>query len=275
MIEIQKLNFAYRKKPDLFHELSLKLESGRITGLLGANGAGKTTLLKLIAGSLSPLSGTIEVDGKAPFLREVDTLQRVFFIQEEFALPAVRISNYIKANSHFYPDFDRELCSRCLTDFELEPSDKLHQLSHGQRKKFLVAFALATKCKLLILDEPTNGLDIPSKSLFRKIVAGSIDEQQLVIISTHQVKDVETLIDNVVVLKDGRVVFHQPTQEISEALEFTTARTVDKEAVLYYEPSPVGYKMIHRQVNGGSSSIDVELLFNAINSGKTLISQES
>jgi ABC-2 type transport system ATP-binding protein len=275
MINIQTLRFAYRKKPNLFHELSLKLESGRITGLLGANGAGKTTLLKLIAGSLSPSSGTIAVNGKVPFRREVDSLQQVFFIQEEFALPPVRISHYIKANSQFYPKFDQELCERILSEFQLEPSDKLHQLSHGQRKKFLVTFALATKCGLLILDEPTNGLDIPSKALFRKIVAGSIDEEQLVIISTHQVKDVENLIDNIVVLKDGGVVFHQPTLNISESLEFTTARTIDKDSVLYYEPSPGGYKMIQRQMNGGSSGIDLELLFNAINSGKTLITHES
>lgn len=275
MIDIKKLGFAYRKKSNLFHDLSLKLESGSITGLLGANGAGKTTLLKLISGGLFPLSGTINVGGKTPFRREVDFLQQVFFIQEEFILPAVRISDFIKANSSFYPNFDQELCKLSLAEFQLDTSEKLHQLSHGQRKKFLVAFALATKSRLLIFDEPTNGLDIPSKSLFRKIIAGSIDEEQLVIISTHQVKDVENLIDNIVVLKDGMVVFNQTTQDISDLLDFKSARTVDMDGVLYYEPAPGGYKLIQRQMNGNSSSIDVELLFNAINSGKTLIAHES
>ncbi len=85
----------------------------------------------------------------------------------------------------------------------------LNGLSHGQRKKFLIAFALSTNCSLLILDEPTNGLDIPSKSLFRKILVSSVAEEQLVLISTHQVKDIETIIDTIVVLDEGKIMYNE------------------------------------------------------------------
>ena len=275
MIEINDLSFAYPKKEMLFKDLSLRLNSGSIIGLLGTNGAGKTTLLKLLSGLLLKSAGNLEVNGFSPFERKVSFLSDIYFIPEEYYLEPVRISNYVKANSVFYPKFDHEKFNSILSSFMLDANDKLHELSHGQRKKFLVSFALATNCRLLILDEPTNGLDIPSKSLFRKIVAGSIDENQLVIISTHQVKDVENLIDDIVVLKDGSVVFHENTGTISDRLVFDASRSIDEEKVLYFEQVPGGYKSIAQQMNGSSSEIDIELLFNAINEGKHLISQEN
>ena len=268
------MDFGYKKGHYLFENLNLQLQAGHITGLLGANGAGKTSLLRIIAGTLKIREGNVLVGNKDPFSRHVSSLQQMYCVPEEFDLPAVRVSTYLKASSGFYPSFDSELCHRILDDFDLDIGDKLHELSHGQRKKFLIAFALATRCKLLILDEPTNGLDIPSKSQFRKIVAGSIEDDQLVIISTHQVKDIENLIDNIVVLKDGRVVFQQKTLGISESLSFRTDTKVNEYEALYYESAPGGYKIIEKELNGDPSNIDIELLFNAINSGKELIPQD-
>ncbi len=198
MINIQTLDFAYRKQRSLFDTLSLSLKPGSITGLLGKNGAGKTTLLKLIAGLLYPRSGVIEVNGFHPKNREPSFLSEIFLVPEEFYLPSISITTYIKANSIFYPRFDHDLMQKLLIEFELAMDNSIHRLSYGQKKKFIVSFALATKCRVLILDEPTNGLDIPSKSIFRKVMAGNLDEDQLVLISTHQVKDVENLIDNIV-----------------------------------------------------------------------------
>jgi ABC-2 type transport system ATP-binding protein len=267
MIAINDLSFAYSKQQDLFKNLSLELKPGSITGLLGINGAGKTTLLKLLSGLLSNSNGNISVNDLKPFDRKVELLREIYFLPEEYKLPSVKISSFVKAQRGFYPKFDAEKFASILQDFELKSDSQIHKLSHGQKKKFLVSFALATNCTLLILDEPTNGLDIPSKAMFRRILAGSIDEQQLVVISTHQVKDVENLIDNIVILKDGSVVFHENTTTISEKLLFSSGRDADETSGIYSEPIPGGYKSISRQSNGLASDLDIELLFNAVNSG--------
>lgn len=271
MITINELSFAYPGQQELFSKLSLKLSPGSITGLLGTNGVGKTTLLKLLSGLLAKSNGPIKVNDLNPHDRNVDLLKEIYFLPEEYFLPPIKISSYVKAHSGFYPSFNIEKFTSILKDFNLTSSVKLDKLSHGQKKKFLVSFALATNCSLMIFDEPTNGLDIPSKALFRRILAGSIDEKQLVIISTHQVKDVENLIDNIVVLKDGKVVFHENTSTISEKLVFSSGRDIDEESAIYSEAVPGGYKSIARQTNGHSSDIDIEILFNAINSGKQIL----
>ena len=270
MINIENLSYAYPKKEALFEHLNLELKPGSITGLLGVNGAGKTTLLKLLSGLISKSHGNIKVNGHSPFDRKVNFLEDIYFVPEEYFLPPVKILKYVKAYCRFYPKFDRKKFSKILADFELNEADKLHELSHGQKKKLIVSFALATNCSLLIFDEPTNGLDIPSKAVFRKIMAGFIDENQLVIISTHQVKDVENLIDNLVILKNGSIVFHEDTGVISDNFIFSSSRSVDHKSVLYSEQIPGGYKAISKQTNGTSTEIDIELLFNAINLGRLL-----
>lgn len=270
MIAINDLSFAYPKQQELFKNLSLELIPGSITGLLGTNGAGKTTLLKLLSGLLSNSEGEIRINELRPFDRKVELLKEIYFLPEEYFLPSVKISSFVKAQSGFYPKFSSDKFESILKDFGLQGNSQIHKLSHGQKKKFLVSFALATNCSLMILDEPTNGLDIPSKAMFRKILAGSIDDQQLVVISTHQVKDVENLIDNIVILKDGSVVFHESTSTISEKLLFSSGRDIDENSGIYAEAIPGGYKSISRQTNGFASDLDIELLFNAVNSGTKL-----
>ncbi len=179
MIQINDLDFTYSRQKGLFNGLSLHLEPGSITGLLGKNGAGKTTLLKLMTGLLHSNSGVISILGHDPKNREVSMLNDVFLVPEEFYFPSISIQEYVKAFAPFYPRFDQALFVRILEEFELMAENNLQKHSHGQKKKFLIAFALSTRCRLLVLDEPTNGLDIPSKSLFRKILAGSLDEDQL------------------------------------------------------------------------------------------------
>ncbi|TRX60232.1 ABC transporter ATP-binding protein [Fulvivirga sp. M361] len=267
MINIQNLNFNYSKKqPPLFRGLNCDLEAGRIVGLLGKNGAGKTTLLKIMIGLLFPTNGQVKVNDHQPAKRQPSFLQELYFVSEEFSIPGISIHNYVKANAGFYPRFDRILLQRLLSDFELPETTSLQRLSYGQKKKFLISFALSTKCKLLVLDEPTNGLDIPSKSIFRKVLAGSLDNDQLVIISTHQVKDVENLIDRILMLENGRFIMQKDLFDISSKLHFSTASSAEGDEVLYSEMVPGGYKVITPQLNG-DSSVDIELLFNAITNG--------
>lgn len=267
MIDIQNLSFSYsKKKQPLFQGLNCELQAGSIVGLLGKNGAGKTSLLKILTGLLFLTDGKIQVNGHQPKKREPSLLEELFFVSEEFHIPSISVEKYIKANAPFYPRFDRGLFDKLISDFELPETKNLQKLSYGQKKKFLISFALSTKCKLLILDEPTNGLDIPSKSIFRKVLAGSLDEDQLVIISTHQVKDVENLIDRILLLEQGKFILQKDLFELSSKLNFSMSSTGEGDEVLYSEMVPGGYKTITPQVNG-DSSVDIELLFNAITQG--------
>lgn len=267
MVIINDLCFRYSKKQQpLFQELNCELASGSIVGLLGKNGAGKTTLLKLMIGLLRPAEGTVRIMDRPPAEREPSLLQEMYFLPEEFHHPSVSIKQYVKANSGFYPRFDQALLNRLITDFELPENKRLNELSYGQKKKFLISFALSTKCRLLVLDEPTNGLDIPSKAIFRRVMAGSLDDDQLVIISTHQVRDVENLIDRVLMLENGKFIMQKNIYEIASKLRFATAASADGENILYHEMVPGGYKVITPQTDG-SSSVDIELLFNAISNG--------
>ena len=269
MIQIKDLNFAYPRQQALFKSLSMNLKAGSITGLLGKNGAGKTSLLKLLTGLLHPQSGELSVLNHTPRKREVSMLNDVFLVPEEFYFPAISVKDYVKAYSPFYPRFDHEMMDRILVEFELLVSNNLQKLSHGQKKKFLIAFALATRCRLLVLDEPTNGLDIPSKALFRKILAGSLEENQLVIISTHQVKDVENLIDKIIILDNGKVIFQHTMEEIAHKVSFVNGTSHDLDGAIYGEAVPGGYRLMIPQ-SSEETEIDIEVLFNAITKGKKI-----
>ena len=163
---------------------------------------------------------------------------------------------------------------RSLEEFELNTKNNLNGLSHGQRKKFLIAFALSTNCSLLILDEPTNGLDIPSKSLFRKVLVSSVSDEQLVLISTHQVKDIDTIIDKIVVLDNGKMVFNETILDISQQWQFKTVASLSGiENPIYQEKCLGGYRIIIPANSDEETEIDIELLFSAIIHKVTLKSE--
>lgn len=265
MITIKNLIFGYKKKSSLFNNLTLEMDNGKIVGLLGKNGAGKSTLLNLMSGLINLQQGEILVNGNIPFKRTPSFLEDIYLVPEEFSFPGVSIERYVKANSIFYPNFDHVKLDKIMVEFELKHEYNLNKLSHGQRKKFLIAFALSTNCSTLLFDEPTNGLDIPSKSQFRKIIVGSVTEEQLVVISTHQVKDIDSVIDTVIVLDNGNVVFNENTNDIVEKFLFETVPSLQNASdALYSEQCPSGYKVILTAGKNGSSIIDLELLFNAI-----------
>jgi len=214
-------------------------------------------------------SGEVSVLDHNPGKREVSMLSKVYFVPEEYYFSSISINNYIKAYSPFYPKFDSLLMQKIMGEFEIRPDSYLQNFSHGQKKKFLIAFALATRCQLLIFDEPTNGLDIPSKSIFRKIIAGSLDENQLVVISTHQVKDIENLIDKIIILDNGKVIFKKTIAEISQKVSFTSCASDDVVGSIYSEAIPGGFRLIVPNVNN-ETDIDIELLFNAVTKGSKI-----
>jgi ABC-2 type transport system ATP-binding protein len=265
MVELNNVNFRYKNKKPLFTDLNLQLGTGFIYGLLGKNGAGKSTLLKHIAGLLYPQSGQCKVFGFDASQRVPQMLEDIYVIPEEFELPSVTLSAYTRSNAVFYSKFSYEQFNKYITEFEIPADTRLSTLSYGQKKKFLIAFGLATNARLLILDEPTNGLDIPSKSQFRKIVASALTEDKIMIISTHQVRDLENLIDFVVVLENGKIIFNKNIAEISERLAFEHSLAgIPATDILYHEDMPGRKAGIIRNRTGHETRVDLELLFNGV-----------
>lgn len=265
MISVKNLCYGYNKKEFLFKDLDFSQKEGNIIGLLGKNGAGKSTLLKLLSGLLYSKKGIIEVNGFIPYQKDPKFLTDIFFVNDNPFYPSISIKSYLKVYGALYSKFDIQKMHQLLKDFDLDMHQNLKKISHGQQKKFIIAFALSTNCKILLLDEPTNGLDIPSKKIFRKVLVDAVDENQLVIISTHQVKDVENLIDKIVHIDNGTIVFEKDTYKITEKFQFKTVHTIaDLEDVKYAEKCPLGYKVIVPAKNNEETEIDIELLFNAI-----------
>ncbi len=265
MIQISNLNFGYKKGDLLFNNLNLTLMPGNIYGLLGKNGAGKTTLLKLISGLLFPKNGECRYNGEKTLGRQPEILNEIFFLPENSFLPPVKVKEYLEIYAPFYPRFNYERFYSFLKDFEIEHAPKLTSYSYGQRKKFSVAFALAAETRVILLDEPTNGLDIPAKSIYRKLVASSVSEEKIFVVSTHQVRDMKHLIDPILILEKGEIIFNQQISQIEEklSLEFRHEEP-GKDEALYYENTLGGYAVILENKNGAENEIDIELLFNAV-----------
>ena len=241
MVELKGLRFGYGREP-LFRNADLSLQPGTIYGLLGLNGAGKSTLLRLIAGLLFPASGRVSVLGHEPARRKPAFLSSLFVLPEELNVPGITDREYVAARAPFYPDFDGPRLERHLEELEVPRGRKLSSLSHGQQKKFLLSFGLATNATLLMLDEPTNGLDIPSKGLFRRLVAEALGDDRIFLVSTHQVRDVEALIDSILVLHQGEVLFHESVSEVSNRTRFAvdSSRPDERSAGLLYAEPTVG-----------------------------------
>ncbi len=271
MIQIKDIDFRYPGSKHLvFRNFSLELKENKIYGLLGKNGTGKSTLLYLVGGLLRQRKGTILVDEVSAQERRANVLQDIFMVPEEFELPNVSLSSYVKSNKGFYPNFSQEVLENCLKDFELPISLKLNELSMGQKKKVFMSFALATGTRFLLMDEPTNGLDIPSKSQFRKVIANNMTEDRTLIISTHQVHDVESLLDHIIVMNQSQLLLDASVSDICEkySFEYRSSQDMD-DTVLYAEPTLQGNAAIcKRQEGDNETQMNLELLFNAVIDGK-------
>lgn len=272
MIEIKNLSFKYGKKAVL-SDISLKLDAGKIYGLLGENGVGKTTLLKIISGLQKPSSGSCTVQGENPFDRTPSFLGNIYYLPEELEYIQTDISprDFAKLNGPFYPKFSNEKFEAILNEFSVSPNKKLNKLSLGQAKKAAIAFAIATNAGLLLMDEPSNGLDIPSKTLFRRIISEYCLETTCTVISTHQVRDLENLIDPIIILDNQAVLLNASLERISEKLHFSM-ETVAPEDALYAEPTLGGFLCVTENKSYGESRVNLEGLFNTTMVHKNRIS---
>ncbi len=265
MIQIRNLSFGYKKSKLLYRNLNLNLEAGSIYGLLGKNGSGKSTLLKNLTGLLFPTSGDIFVNGYSPRKRFPSFLETIYFIPEEVYVPALTIKGYKYLFSPFYPLFNEEQFYSYLEQLDVQDKGKLNTLSFGQQKKFIIAFALACNTKILLLDEPTNGLDIPSKIKFRKLVSSVFTEDKMIFISTHQIRDLDNLIDNVIIVDNGELLLQASIEEIGNKLTFKIVDALPNEnEVLYAESSLKGYSVVVENKTAEESKVNLEYLFNAV-----------
>ena len=266
MIEVENLSFTYgRRKSKVLEDFSMKLDKGSVYGLLGKNGTGKSTLLYHMAGLLRPQTGNVLYKGVDVKKRYPDTLQDMFLVPEEFALPNVSLKQYVKLNAPFYPNFSDELLNTCLRDFDMNEDIHLGELSMGQKKKAFMCFALATNTSLLMMDEPTNGLDIPSKSQFRKVIASGMSDDKAVIISTHQVRDIDSLLDHVLIMDGSKLLLNESVSTICEKLYFAEqGMNEPTEGALYVQPSVQGHSVILPNKYGEDSKLNLEVLFNAM-----------
>ena len=270
MIDVKNISFKYAgQKALVFDDFSLQLEQNRIYGLLGKNGTGKSTLLYLVAGLLRPQQGSVRCDDVATCQRRPELLSEMFLVPEEFDLPSMSLAQYVRLHAPFYPHFSQEVLVRCLADFELPTDLHLGALSMGQKKKVFMSFALATGTRYLLMDEPTNGLDIPSKSQFRKTVAANMSEERTLIISTHQVHDVESLLDHILMLSQRELLLDASVQDITDRYVFEYRTPQQMDGVLYAEPTLQGNAVIAPRKEGDEETqVNLELLFNAVTQGK-------
>lgn len=271
MVDIQNLTFRYGRKTVLT-DISLQLGGGKIYGLLGENGVGKTTLLKVIAGLQKQVSGSCTVFGENPFDRTPSFLSHIYYLPEdlEFIQKGYTPSQMGKLNGPFYPKFDNEKYMAILQEFNVNPEQSINKMSQGQTKKSAIAFAIATNAELLLMDEPSNGLDIPSKTLFRRVMAEYCLETTCTIISTHQVRDLENLIDPIIILDNCATILNESLESIAEKLYFSLEKAVPADA-LYSEPTLGGYLCVRRNEGMGESRINLEALFNTTINNKELI----
>ena len=266
MLEVKNLSFSYgRRKAKVLEDFSLTLQKGSVYGLLGKNGTGKSTLLYLMAGLLRPQQGNVIYKGMEAIKRRPETLQDMFLVPEEFALPNVSLKQYVGLNAPFYPSFSEEMLKACLRDFDMNEDIHLGELSMGQKKKAFMCFALATNTSLLMMDEPSNGLDIPSKSQFRKVIASGMTDEKAVIISTHQVRDIDSLLDHVLIMDGTNLLLDASVSTICEKLYFAEqGMNEPTDGALYVQPSVQGNSVILPNEYGEESKMNLEVLFNAM-----------
>lgn len=274
MITIRNLGFTYGKKDVLekyvLRNIDMKLEEGRIYGLLGENGVGKTTLLTLLCGLKKPQIGSIDTDGHIPYDRNPSFLSDQYYLSDEVAAVNMKAIDYAMTYGKFWEGFDIGKFEEIMNIFENDPQQKMTKMSFGQLKKAYIAFALACNTKYIFMDEPTNGLDIPSKAQFRKAVTKYTREDSVILISTHQVRDLENIIDPIIILDKQEVLLNATIEEISKKLffDYTHERA---ECPIYRESIPGGN--IQVSINNGEeeSKVHLEALFNTVHQNKELI----
>lgn len=274
MLKIDNISFGYRRNKSIIRNFNMTLQPGTVCGLLGKNGTGKSTLLYLICGLLKPDSGSIDFKGHNPIKHEVAFLEDVMIVPEEFSLPNMKLADYVRVNAPFYPNFNQSDMNDYLYMFDLDPEAHLGKCSMGQKKKAIISFALACNTSLLILDEPTNGLDISAKRAFRKAVAKNMTDEKCIIISTHQVLDVEKILDHVCIIDNNGVLLNTSMFEVSKHLSFrvTNDRELIENALMSFD-APGGASIVERATPDNETDVNLEMLFEFVESNRDLVKQ--
>lgn len=275
MIAFKDVCFSYRRNIPVLSNLSLQIEPGTICGLLGRNGVGKSTMLYLTAGLLRPRSGQVLCNGYIPSDRQVNFLNDIFIVPEEFDLPPITLDEYVRINSVFYPKFNLDLMHSILEIFALPGNINLGALSLGQKKKAFLSFALACNTSILLLDEPTNGLDITAKRMFRAAITAAMTDDKTIIISTHQVYDVENILDHVVIADNNRILLNRPMIDIQTKLRFGYTQDPEQaKRALFSIPMPGGFNVVEFLDDPDrETEVNLETLFELTNSNPDLINQ--
>jgi putative ABC transporter, ATP-binding protein len=275
MIAFKDVCFSYRRNVPVLSNLSLQIEPGTVCGLLGRNGVGKSTMLYLTAGLLRPRSGQVLCNGYIPSDRQVNFLNDIFIVPEEFDLPPITLDEYVRINSVFYPKFNLDLMHSILEIFALPGNINLGALSLGQKKKAFLSFALACNTSILLLDEPTNGLDITAKRMFRAAITAAMTDDKTIIISTHQVYDVENILDHVVIADNNRILLNRPMIDIQTKLRFGYTQDPEQaKRALFSIPMPGGFNVVEfLDDSDRETEVNLETLFELTNSNPDLINQ--
>lgn len=269
MIEIKNISFSYGRK-SVFNNVTLNLNEGKIYGLLGQNGVGKSTLLKILSGLIKIKSGECTVNGEIPYMRHPAFLEEIYYLPEDFVGPAISIEDYAKEVGKFYPRFSIDKFKAICERFGVETGSKFTKLSYGQQKKAVIALAMSLNTKVLLMDEPSNGLDIPSKINLRRIISENATDEQIIIISTHQVRDLENLIDPIIILDRDGVILNNSLYEISQKLNFSI-EPAKVDNALYCEPAFNGFSTVTLNNDNSETQVDLEALFNCSLSNKEAI----
>ena len=224
----------------------------------------------LFCGLKKPLEGTIRVDGRDPFDRQPSLLSDQFYLPDEVEPVHARALSFAKENGVFWPGFDLPKFETVLQEFEVDPQQRMDTMSAGQLKKTWISFALACNAKYYYLDEPTNGLDIPSKAQFRKAVTKYTSEEAAIVISTHQVRDLENIIDPIIILDNQAVLVNASMEAISSKLFFDYGNQIHPGA-LYLEQTPGGMVQVYPNTTEEESKVNVEAFFNTVHAHKDLV----
>lgn len=263
-LQIENLSFRYtRRRPEVLQDVNLTFDTGGVIGLLGPNGAGKSTLLYLIAGALTPTKGGVSYDGVSTRLRRPSVLSNIYLVAEEAGLPRMSLNEYVSLYSRFYPDFDREIMEMSLKEFDMFEPKRLDSLSMGQKKKILLSFAFACNTPIVLLDEPTNGLDIPGKAAFRRLVARLASDDRLFLISTHQVRDLDTILDRVLIMNERRFLLNETIISLQDSFRFVSGAPEAPADAIYALPSLSGVDYMAPNTDGDETEVNLEILFEA------------
>lgn len=266
MIELNNVTYWYTADKPVISEASAHIAEGRIYGLLGLNGSGKTTLLKLISGMLFPKKGEIVIAGNNSRNREIAYLQNIAFMPATVQLPKQSVDKFTSLNSVFYPTFSKSVLMHCLNEFDIDyDTPNLEQLSLGQKHKFMFSFLLSLGTKVLLLDEPLNGMDLPSRNAFRRLLMRHLDDSRTAVISTHVMKDIENILSDVMIIRNDGSFFCKSINELSNEYSFGISSSTEN--AVYHEVCPEGYKVLRKKGMEEESDIPLEILFNAVIKG--------